>query len=209
MNARIRRVAVPLLVVALGLGLAPSRARATPESEAREAVQSAVDEVLAVLRTGSLDQDEKLDRLVEVAEDLFDFSRVSKLVLGRNRARLSDEQQREFESEFKRHLTLTYGRRIESFSNEEVTVGDGRLERNAEVTVKTRVVGGKADDTAVDYRMRNTGGRWLIIDVIIENVSLVQNFRQQIQEIVSSKGPEHLISTLRSKNEKAATEPQS
>jgi phospholipid transport system substrate-binding protein len=209
MTARIRKTFAPMLTAVLCIALAAVPAQASPESEARDAVQRAVDDVLAVLRDDSLPQDAKLDRLVEVAEGLFHFSRVSKLVLGRNRARLSGAQQSEFEAEFKRHLTVTYGRRIETFSNEDVSIGDARLEHNGEVTVKTRIVGGKADDTAIDYRMRNTDGRWLIIDVIIENVSLVQNFRQQIQEIVSSKGADHLISTLREKNEKAAAEPQS
>jgi len=76
------------------------------------------------------------------------------------------------------------------------------------VTVKTRVVGGAAGDgVQIDYRMRAiNGGSWLIIDVIPAGVSLIQNFRSQVQEIVTQKGVDKLIQTLHEKNENAAKE---
>ena len=65
------------------------------------------------------------------------------------------------------------------------------------------VVKGAADNTKVDYRMRKEGEGWRGIDVIIEGVSLVQNFRSQAQEIVSAEGPDGLIQKLRSKQMKS------
>ena len=57
----------------------------------------------------------------------------------------------------------------------------------------------------VAYRMRNNDGKWRAIDVIVEGVSMIANFRSQIQEIVSSKGADQLIVTLREKNSRDAT----
>jgi phospholipid transport system substrate-binding protein len=71
--------------------------------------------------------------------------------------------------------------------------------------VKTRVVGGAAGDgVQIDYRLRETEGQWLIIDVIPAGVSLIQNFRSQVQEIVTQKGVGKLIETLREKNQASA-----
>ncbi len=194
-------------VMLLGTLLAaPHGAAAMPEGDgtataaAKAGLSLAIDEVLLVLRNSNSDTDGKLDRLQEITDRRFNFPRMSKLVLGRNRRKLSDEQQVEFEREFRRHLTATYGQRIESFAGEEIEIGAARLERNGEVTVKTKLVGGSADGILIDYRLREREGSWQITDVIIEGVSLVQNFRAQIQEIVSSKGADQLIVVLREKN---------
>ena len=194
-------------VMLLGALLAaPRAAAAMPEGDgtataaAKAGLSLAIDEVLLVLRNSNSDTNGKLDRLQEITDRRFNFPRMSKLVLGRNRRKLSDEQQVEFEREFRRHLTVTYGQRIESFAGEEIEIGAARLERNGEVTVKTKLVGGSADGILIDYRLREREGSWQIIDVIIEGVSLVQNFRAQIQEIVSSKGADQLIVVLREKN---------
>ena len=85
-------------------------------------------------------------------------------------------------------------------------MGEARLEPNKDVTVKTRVVGGAAGDgVSIDYRLRATPqGAWLIIDVIPAGVSLIQNFRSQVQEIVTQKGVGKLIETLHEKNQQSA-----
>jgi phospholipid transport system substrate-binding protein len=168
-------------------------------------MEKTVDQVLAVLRDGALSPEQKLDRITEVAEARFDFERMSKLVLARNRRKLTPEQQAEFVVEFKRHLTVTYGRRLREFSDETIEVTETREESNGDVTVKTLVTGGAAaDGVKIDYRMRARDETWYAIDVIIEGVSLISNFRSQVQEIVSAKGADQLIQILREKNDKEA-----
>ncbi|MGH2897896.1 MAG: MlaC/ttg2D family ABC transporter substrate-binding protein, partial [Solirubrobacteraceae bacterium] len=113
------------------------------------------------------------------------------------------EQLEQFKEEFKRSLSNTYGRRLDRYTaNEKIEMGESRLESNGDVTVKTRVVGGAAGDgVQIDYRLRPAeGGGWLIIDVIPAGVSLIQNFRSQVQEIVTQKGVGQLIQTLHDKN---------
>jgi phospholipid transport system substrate-binding protein len=151
----------------------------------------------------------RLDKLEAIALERFDFPRMSLLVLGKNRTRLSPEQLAQFQEEFKQSLANTYGNRIDRYTaNEKIEMGEARMEPNKDVTVKTRVVGGSAGDgVSIDYRLRATDGSWLIIDVIPAGVSLVQNFRAQIQEIVTQKGVDQLIQTLRDKNQTAAKQP--
>ena len=62
----------------------------------------------------------------------------------------------------------------------------------------------EAGGVTVDYRLRAKSGPWRVIDVFIEGVSVVQNFRSQVQEIVANKGADQLISILREKNDKKA-----
>ncbi len=200
MTRRTLSLTLAPLLLAGAVAAAPVADSEQATAAARSTLSETVDEVLEVLRNPDPDTDSKLVRLEEVTDRRFDFSRMTKLVLGRNRKKLSEAQQVEFQHEFKRHLTITYGHRIDDFADENIEIGAARLERNGDVTVKTSIVGGAADGVRVNYRLRESDGSWGIIDVVIEGISLVQNFRAQIQDIVSSKGADQLIAELRAKN---------
>ncbi len=166
-----------------------------------------VDDVLAILDDKQLAPDVRLKKLEDIAIERFDFPRMALLVLGKNRRQLDAGQLEQFEVEFKRSLSNTYGKRLDRYTaNEKIEMGESRLEVNKDVTVKTRVVGGAAGDgVPIDYRLREVeGGGWLIIDVTPAGVSLIQNFRSQVQEIITQKGVKSLIRTLHEKNESAA-----
>jgi phospholipid transport system substrate-binding protein len=189
---------------------APARADARVEG-AVAFMKKTVDDVLGILNDKQLGPDVRLSKLEAIAMERFDFEKMALLVLGKNKNQLTPEQRKEFQTEFEKSLSLTYGKRIDRYTaNEKIEIGEARQEVNKDVTVKTRIVGGSAGDgVQIDYRLRETPNGWLILDVIPEGVSLIQNFRSQVQEIVTQKGVGKLIDTLREKNEKAERPPAS
>jgi phospholipid transport system substrate-binding protein len=189
---------------------APARADARVEG-AVAFMKKTVDDVLGILNDKQLAPDVRLSKLEAIAMERFDFEKMALLVLGKNKNQLTPEQRKEFQTEFEKSLSLTYGKRIDRYTaNEKIEIGEARQEVNKDVTVKTRIVGGSAGDgVQIDYRLRETPNGWLILDVIPEGVSLIQNFRSQVQEIVTQKGVGKLIDTLREKNEKAERPPAS
>jgi phospholipid transport system substrate-binding protein len=197
------------IAACLALAWAPFARADERVDSAVATVQATANDALAILGDKSLDRDARIKKLEAVAGERFDFPRMSQLVLGRNRSQLSAEQQQQFTEEFKKHLSLTYGRQIDKYtSNEKITVGAGRLESNGDVTVKTHIEGGSAGTGInIDYRLREDAGKWLAIDVIPENVSLLQNFRSQVQDIVTQQGASHLVQALQEKNAEAREHP--
>jgi len=112
-----------------------------------------------------------------------------------------DKQQRgEFVREFKRHLSRTYGTRLDRYDQEEVEVYAAQVEVRNDVSIKTRIVGGQFDDAEVAYRLRERKEKWRIIDVVIEGVSLVSNYRSQFAEVLNSGSIDDLLAKLRDKN---------
>ena len=189
-----------LAAVALASCLAGvARAGESPRAIVEKMTQAAID----VLGQKGLSSEEKRHRIEDLAYANIDFDIMSRLVLARNWGRLSAAQQAEFVRLFKEHLALTYGRSIESYNNEKVEVVGERDEGRGDWTVKTKILrGGGNADVLVDYRLRQENDAWRIIDVVIERVSLVANFRSQFQEILSDGGPTKLLEVLREKNAK-------
>jgi len=189
-----------LAAVALASCLAGvARAGESPRAIVEKMTQAAID----VLGQKGLSSEEKRHRIEDLAYANIDFDIMSRLVLARNWGRLSAAQQAEFVRLFKEHLALTYGRSIESYNNEKVEVVGERDEGRGDWTVKTKILrGGGNADVLVDYRLRQENDAWRIIDVVIERVSLVANFRSQFQEIMGSGGPAKLLDVLREKNAK-------
>lgn len=199
-----RRSVALALVAALALIVADTAVAApsADETSARAFVQQTIDSVLAILNDKSIPLEDKKAKVETIAYQSFDFTLMSRLVLARNWDKFSPQQQTDFVDAFKKHLSATYRDTLNTFRDETISITGSRTETNGDVTVMT-VVKGSADTTKVDYRLRKTDGGWRGIDVIIEGVSLVQNFRSQAQEIVSAEGPDGLIQKLRSKQVKA------
>ena len=75
-----------------------------------------------------------------------------------------------------------------------------QVEQRNDVTVKTRIQGGQFDGAEVSYRLRKQASDWKIIDVVIEGVSLVSNYRSQFQEVLNTGTIDDLLAKLRDKN---------
>lgn len=202
----LRRPLGLLAAALLGLGSAQLAAAAT-ESAPRAMVQETIDAVLVVLNDKSLSTPQKRSRIEEIAYQRFDFPTVAKLVLARNWQRFSKPQQVQFIEEFKRYLAVNYGNRIERYDQQKVEIVGERQEPRGDVTIQSVVRGGEFEGATVDYRLRQNEGRWLVIDVIVEGISLVSNFRDQFKEVLARGGPEELLEALRAKNAAGPVEP--
>jgi phospholipid transport system substrate-binding protein len=196
----VARRALGVLAVGL-LGVAsPQPPAAAAQSAPRVVVQQTIDAVLVVLNTKGLTTEQKRSRIESIAYERFDFQTLSRLVLARNWARFSKSQQAEFMEEFKRYLAVNYGNRIERYDQQKVDIVGERKEPRGDVTIQSVVRGGEFEGAVVDYRMREKDGQWLVIDVIVEGISLVSNFRDQFKEVLARGGPEELLQKLREKN---------
>jgi len=189
-----KRLVVALSLLLLMLGAVPVQA-ATP----LETVRTEVNKVLEVLRNKSLKEEAKREKLRVLYAEMFDQEELSKWCLGRNWNKLSETQRNEFLPLFQQVLEKTYGDRILAYSDEkilferEVPISKGRVE------VQTRVVM-KSKEVPFNYRVfQEKNGNWKVYDVVVENVSLVMNYRSQFNEILAKNDAEELLNILRKK----------
>jgi phospholipid transport system substrate-binding protein len=143
----------------------------------------------------------KEKKIWEILDNVFDYTELSKRTLAQNWKRFSPDQQKEFISLFGKLLGTVYMDRIIAYKDEKVVFGkvtqisDKTAEVQSEVTRSSKSI-------PIHYRMILERGEWKVYDVVIEGVSLVQNYRTQFREILTNKSPEDLLKTLREKTRK-------
>jgi phospholipid transport system substrate-binding protein len=171
---------------------------------ATEAMKSTINEALNIIQDKDLKQpgrtEERRRRLEQVVGDRFDYQEMSRRALGAPWNRLSDKDKEEFVALFKTLLTNSYADKIESYSGEGVQYINERTEKNY-AEVRTKVLTGKVE-IPLDYRLLNKGTDWRVYDVVVDGVSLVNNYRGQFSKILRSSTYADLVDQLREKSDK-------
>lgn len=196
------------LVVALAwflcAGPAPERAWA---GGATDAMKGTIDEVLRILQDKDLKQPakatERRQLLEKVVGDRFDYPEMSRRALGAPWANLTEKEKEEFVSLFQTLLVNSYADKVEAYSGEGVQYINERTEKDY-AEVRTKVLTGKTE-IPLDYRLLNKASVWRVYDVVVDGVSLVNNYRGQFTKILRSGTYADLVDQLRKKSEKIKT----
>jgi phospholipid transport system substrate-binding protein len=171
-----------------------------------DTVKGNVDKVLVILRDSSI-KSESADKIKKrkiraIADNMFDFTELSKRTLAMNWSKFNPEQQKEFIALFKDLLSDAYVDKIVAYTDEvivftkEVPLTEKTVEVQSTVIKQTQQV-------PIYYRVMNENGSWLVYDVVIEGISLVNNYRSQFRQILANTPPTSLLETLRKKVRKA------
>ncbi len=169
-----------------------------------EAMKATVDEVLRIVRDQDLKQknksDERRHQLEKVVSARFDYTEMSRRALGAPWNQLTDQQKQEFVDLFRTLLTNSYADKIETYSGEGVEYLNERMEKEY-AEVRTKVLSGKTE-IPLDYRLINKAEDWRVYDVVVDNISLVNNYRGQFTKILRASSYSDLVDQLRKKSEK-------
>jgi phospholipid transport system substrate-binding protein len=170
-----------------------------------ELVKSVASEVIAILKTDKDIQKgdaKKIYALVD-AKVLphFDFTRMTRLAVGRYWKDATPEQQQRLTREFRDLLVRTYAMSLVNYKNQTIEYKPLRIGPNdTDVTVKTVVIEPGRQPIPIDYQMVKTPDGWKVYDITVEGVSLVVNYRSSFAQEIQQGGVERLIQTLAAKN---------
>lgn len=165
-------------------------------------IRQTVDRLLAILNDpqlkGEQKKNERRQKLKEVLYQKFDFTEMARRSLGSEWRRRTPEEQKEFVKLFTELLERSYLDKIESYSGEKVLYLKEREDGNY-AEVETKIVDKKGQEYSVDYRLHKVNGDWKVYDVIIEDVSLVGNYRSQFSRVLAKSSFDELLKTMKEK----------
>ena len=192
------RVMLVVATVLCGAAVDAQEANTAPADSPLGVVTVTVEGVLAVLRNDAMGETGRKRQVRAIIAEHFDFAAMANRVLATNWRKATKPQRARFTSLFRELLTNTYWRKISGYTNEHVEYKSERLRSEALATVNT-IIKTDSVDIPVDYKLYRKNDRWMAYDVVIEQVSLVRNYRSSFQDIVRDSGIDGLISQLQIK----------
>ncbi len=197
------------LVMALGMAAVvwagPESAKAMGPTDA---LKSSIDKALMVLTDKDLKAEgktrERRQKLEQIVSARFSYEELTKRVLGGRWPKLSEDERREVVELFRDLLIKTYADRVEAYSGEPVDYLSERVEKVRDVEyaeVRTKAKVGNAD-VPIDYRLIKLENGWQVYDMVIDEISLVSNYRSQFKKILASGSYQDLVDQLRKKSDR-------
>ena len=176
-----------------------SAAFATPTTSPKAEMQKTIDDIIVVAGAlpGDAQKAARREKLRTLINPKFNFAEMSKRSLGPKWNELTPEQQSEFTSVFSELLARTYLSKIETVKPGMVKVESEQVEVPRAV-VKTVVIS-QGDTFPIDYKLTYHDNSWQVYDVVIENIGLVANYRNEFSGIIRKDGFSGLMQKLRNK----------
>ncbi|NIQ39799.1 MAG: ABC transporter substrate-binding protein [Proteobacteria bacterium] len=170
--------------------------------EPTEQIRETTDRIIALLTDESLDGDSKEEerrKLIRKAVDeRFDWEEMARRSLAIHWAQRTDEERREFVSLFSDLLERTYMDKVDDYSGERVFYEKETVDGDYGV-VDVRIITNTDTEIPAEYRVRKKENGWLIYDISINGVSLVNNYRTQFNSIILRSSYQNLVKKLKAK----------
>jgi len=190
-----RYMKLALLALMLWQIAAPVAAAETPKQQ----LQATMERVMAVTRTfrSASDFENNKARLKQIIFPRFDFSEMARRSLGSYWSGLQGKE-KEFLAAFVQFAEASYMNALGSYRGEKMVYGREQIDNNF-AEVDTEVLNSRGDGTPITYKLHLVRGQWKVYDVIIDQISLVSNYRSQFSRILQTASMDELMRRLREK----------
>lgn len=185
-----------LIIVVLVAFVTASRASATDATAQLSATMNEFVTILVNTPVAELRQTGLPDKALKLINGRFDFSEMTKRSLGPHWNALEANEQQEFIDAYTQLVLRFFGRSVRAAGDETIQykreVRDGIL-----ASVETKVVSGSRDDFAIDYRLHDIDGQWKVYDVLIDHISIVNNYRAQFERVIAKSSVKELLQRMK------------
>jgi phospholipid transport system substrate-binding protein len=201
MRTRSNQIALTGTLLFFAAALSPARASAGAPTEQ---IKATVEQAVLVLKDPELrppsKTKERRDQLRQILFARFDFSEMAKRALGANWRRRTPEEQQEFIRLFTELLERAYAETIETYTDEKIVYVNERHD-GSYADVQSKILTTKGEEFSINYKTHLIGGEWRVYDVVVENISMVNNYRSQFNRVIANSSYQELVRRLRDKAE--------
>ena len=167
-------------------------------------IRSTTNQALAVLADssgkGKEQRQQQIERMWEIVLPRFDTQDIAQRSLGVHWQTFTEDQRKEFARLYIQLVKKNYGSTLERYTTDAKFFFDREDIDGDYAEVYTRIMAPSQEQPfSVVYRLHRAGDEWLIHDVVAENVSLVQNYRNQFSRIIAQSSAAGLLDALKRK----------
>ena len=190
----VRRLFI-LVFVAAAIGVT-GIARATAD-DAAHFINQLGNQAITTLRAADLTLDQRESRFRSLLNRGFDLNFIGRFVLGRYLRVATADQKSDYITLYGEYLLQTYTARLGGYTDDSFTVTGARQASEKDVVVSTTLVRPSGLEIAADWRVRVLDGKFRIIDVMVEGISMAVTQRSEFAAVVQRDGIEGLLAILR------------
>jgi phospholipid transport system substrate-binding protein len=165
-----------------------------------EQLRTTIEKVLAILSNSTLkskaQQQERRSQLAKAIYPRFDFTEMAKRSLGSHWADRTREEQRAFVIIFATLLGRSYVGNIESYTNDKIVYAREVTDTNY-AEVNTNILGGQNQELSVNYKLHLVDEDWKVYDIVVDNISLVNNYRSQFHRVIVQSSFQDLVRRIK------------
>lgn len=201
------------ILLTIGLALIVSSAVATTATSQQDDdparfVQSLGQQAVGLLADKTLSAGDRKRVFRELLVDRFDMTSIGRLVMGRHWRRATATQKDLFGRLFEEYVVSTYASRLDAYNGEQFTVGAARQANEKVTAVSGVVTRPQGPAISVDWMLHRKDGRWYVIDVIVEGISMVISQRSEFSTIINQRGGiDGLIESIRTRIDIVSADP--
>lgn len=168
-------------------------------------VEETAQEVLAIIKRDKDIQSGNKAKILNLVKSKilphFNFTRMTRLAMGKNWSKASPQQKKELEEEFRTLLVRTYYKALAVYSDHTIKVSPVKnMAGKTDTTVKTEIMQSHGQPVSIDYSMQKIKSAWKVYDITVAGISLVINYRGSFNSKIRSGGVEGLLKALNKKN---------
>ena len=198
---KLRNVFKVLLVLVFSF----SFANALTQNEIQPTMTKKIDTVLSILEKKDLTIPQKGDEIIKVIDEVFDYELMAKIALGKETWNsISEDKQKKFAKVFENKLKKSYIEKLELYNNQKVKILGLKPHNNTTLQLETELVG-KDGTYKISYNFYNRSKdaeEWLIYDVDLVGVSIIQTYRQQFAGLLKEKTFDEMLVQFENSNTK-------
>jgi len=171
--------------------------------EPLDVVKGAADRAVQILKDPKLlskdKKKERVDRLREAVEPIFDFEEMAKRSLGPHWRRRTPAEQQEFVKLFQEFMEKVYSDKLDLYEGEKIVFGKETIDQDF-AQVESSIINNKGETISIIYKLRRADTKWKVYDAVVENISFINNYRSQFDRVIKSSSYEELVKRLREKS---------
>ena len=173
---------------------------ALKEAQIKDSMSLKIDNVMKILEKKDLSNNQKGEEIIKILDEIFDYELMAKIALGKDAWNsITTQEQDDFTKTFEEKLKRSYIEKLELYNDQKIKIVDLIPYKKTRLQLQTQIIG-KNEIFDINYNFYNkekNGDNWLIYDVDLLGVSIIQTYRQQFSGILEKMSFREMLLELK------------
>jgi len=171
---------------------------AIQSNDIKHSMDIKIHKALQILKNKKNTTEEKAQKIFKIFDEMFDYNLMARLSLGKKEwINIDNNQRKKYVDNFIKLLKESFIEKLKLYNNQQIKIEDFLQTRSSRAILKTSIVD-KKDKTEVDYKFYHSEKRgWIIYDVIVAGVSIIQSYRKQFADILQNNNFDKFLKSMK------------